>query len=376
MIDLKKSKLILSLQTMFVIFALVLPTISVGNTTHKKVKHHKVKKIQKRNKRMVKNIQRPQSMNQGKERSAARRIKYNKRFKKDRQGSSDTKSVVKNKQQDHKQIRKPPLEGKVDYKFAERIKNGVKNGDITKKENQKLKAAGEKLKSFIGMAKEDGELTKEEKVKIRKMEDKYSSLVYQFKNNDNDSKKPPLEGKVDYKFAERIKDGVKNGDITKKENQKLKAAGEKLKSFIGMAKEDGELTKEEKIKIRKMEDKYSSLVYQFKNNDNDSKKPPLEGKVDYKFAERIKDGVKSGEINDIERKELRSAKEKLESFIKLSKKDGELTKEEKIKIRKMEDKYSSLVYQFKHNDESLAGNNENTRSPASDGSVTIKTISD
>ncbi|MBT6326288.1 MAG: hypothetical protein HOJ35_09995, partial [Bdellovibrionales bacterium] len=214
------------------------------------------------------------------------------------------------------------------------------------------------------------------KVKIRKMERKYSSLVYQFKNNDNNSKKSPLEGKVDRKLAERIKEGVKSGEINKVEVKELNFAKEKLESFIKLARKDGELTNKEKVKIKKIEDEYSSLVYQFKNNDNYFKKPPLDGRIDSKFAERIKEGVKSGEINKVEGKELKSAKEKLESFISLAKKDGEIEEKDKIKIREMKGKYSSLIYQLKNNDKSLTGDNINKRSPASDGTLLIKTISD
>jgi hypothetical protein len=374
MIDFKKNNLILSLQIMFVIFALVLPTLSIGNTTHKKVKHHKVKKIKKvkkRNRKMFKNISGPQLMNQGRERNAIRRIQNNKRLNKQNMGSLNTKSVAKNKQ-----IKKPHREGIIDYKFTERVKNGVKSGDINKVERKELKFAKEKLESFIYRAKEDGELTDKEKVKIRKMERKYSSLVYQFKNNDNNSKKSPLEGKVDRKLAERIKEGVKSGEINKVEVKELNFAKEKLESFIKLARKDGELTNKEKVKIKKIEDEYSSLVYQFKNNDNYFKKPPLDGRIDSKFAERIKEGVKSGEINKVEGKELKSAKEKLESFISLAKKDGEIEEKDKIKIREMKGKYSSLIYQLKNNDKSLTGDNINKRSPASDGTLLIKTISD
>lgn len=373
MINVKKNNVILSLQTMFIIFTLVFPALSIGNTTPKKNKLQKIKKSQKRNKKIFKNISGHKRMNQGRERSAIRRMQNNKRLNKNNMGSLNTKSVVKN---NNKQLRKPPLEGKIDYKFAGRVKDGVKSGEINKVEGKELKFAKEKLESFIDLAKKDGKLTDKEKVTIRKMERKYSSLVYQFNNNDNSSKKSPFEGKVDRKLAERIKEGLKSGEINKVEVKELNLAKEKLESFIKLARKDGEITDKEKVKIKKIEDEYSSLIYQFKNNDNYFKKPPFDGRIDSKFAERIKEGIKSGEINKLEGKELKSAKEKLESFIILAKKDGELKENEKIKIREMKGKYSSLIYQFKNNDKSLTRDNINKRSPASDGTLLIKTISD
>lgn len=152
-----------------------------------------------------------------------------------------------------------------------------------------------------------------------------------------------------------------------------------------MKRERNQLNKDRSLKkrlISKSNDKSTDKSkteqkYKQRKNDGNSDKPSLDGKRDNKFAERIKDGIKSKEISEVEGKVLKDEKKKLSSYIDQAKKDGELSVEEKVKIRKMEDKYSSLIFKFKHNDESLAGNDSNKRSPASDdGTVNIQTIKD
>jgi hypothetical protein len=65
--------------------------------------------------------------------------------------------------------------------------------------------------------------------------------------------------------------------------------------------------------------------------------------------QRIKQGVKSGELTRPEAKNLRGDQKDLHQDIKLAKSDGKITRKERKIIRKEEKKDSREIYRKKHN---------------------------
>ena len=78
---------------------------------------------------------------------------------------------------------------------------------------------------------------------------------------------------------------------------------------------------------------------------------PLANKRMHRQKNRIKQGVKSGELTKGETKELAKDHVALRKEIRDAKKDGKVTKEERVQIQKDENGESKKIYDLKHNDE-------------------------
>jgi hypothetical protein len=65
--------------------------------------------------------------------------------------------------------------------------------------------------------------------------------------------------------------------------------------------------------------------------------------------QRIRQGVKSGELTRLEAKNLREDQKDLRQDVKLAKSDGKITRDERKIIRKEENKDSREIYRKKHN---------------------------
>ncbi len=64
----------------------------------------------------------------------------------------------------------------------------------------------------------------------------------------------------------RIRQGVKNGSITRGEFIKLQKGQKKTQKAKKRAKSDGEVTKKERLKIHRIENKNSRRIYRAKHN--------------------------------------------------------------------------------------------------------------
>ena len=78
---------------------------------------------------------------------------------------------------------------------------------------------------------------------------------------------------------------------------------------------------------------------------------PVANKRMKRQKNRIKQGVKSGQITKDEATELKQDHKALRTEIKDAKKDGVVTKDERKQIQKDENTESKKIYDLKHNDQ-------------------------
>ena len=76
-------------------------------------------------------------------------------------------------------------------------------------------------------------------------------------------------GKRQINQQRRIHQGVRSGEITKKEFKLLEREQARLQKSKKRALSDGELTRREKIKLEHRQDKASRHIYRAKHNDRD-----------------------------------------------------------------------------------------------------------
>jgi hypothetical protein len=85
--------------------------------------------------------------------------------------TSDTKTPVINKRQERQK---------------NRIKQGVKSGEMTKKETIEARADQKEIREEKREAKADGDVTAKERAKIQHKENKSSRQIYRSKHNKSD----------------------------------------------------------------------------------------------------------------------------------------------------------------------------------------------
>lgn len=75
-----------------------------------------------------------------------------------------------------------------EHRQQKRIKQGVNNGSLTKKQAAKLEAGQAKTHAMEAKAKSDGKVTVKERAKLQKRENKTSRKIYKQKH-DNQNRK-------------------------------------------------------------------------------------------------------------------------------------------------------------------------------------------
>jgi len=79
----------------------------------------------------------------------------------------------------------------------------------------------------------------------------------------------PGVNKQQYHQQARIKQGVKSGELTKKEAIKLETRQRKIARTERRMKSDGDLTAAERAKLDKMQDHQSKVIYNQKHDEQD-----------------------------------------------------------------------------------------------------------
>lgn len=82
----------------------------------------------------------------------------------------------------------------------------------------------------------------------------------------------PNINKREVRQRHRIKDGVKDGELTKGEAAKLVKGEKQIQADKKQAKSDGTVTKQERLKLQKEENQESRKINRMKHNDRTSTK--------------------------------------------------------------------------------------------------------
>lgn len=141
---------------------------------------------------------------------------------------------------------------------AKRIDNGLSAGRLTQKEYDRLKKTQERIAKKEQAFLEDGKLSKKEAKKLEKMQKRASKKIYAQKH---DKQRNRMK-----RQADRIAEGVKNGELTEAEQKQLEASRKAIQEFRKEAKADGKLTAFERKTLRSMKDNASSEIYKLKHN--------------------------------------------------------------------------------------------------------------
>jgi carboxylesterase type B len=169
----------------------------------------------------------------------------------------------------------------------------------------------------------------------------------------------------------RIKHGIKNGSLTRREATRLVKAQKRIKKVEALTKKDGKVTKREARLLERMQDKQSKKIYGQKHDEQtkqNNKKKKLKNKLEDKREKfvvnkrqenqknRITHGIENGSLTKFEAKRLVKAQKRIAKIEKQILKDGKVTDKEAKLLKKLQDLQSKLIYKQKHDGQNRNNN--------------------
>jgi hypothetical protein len=154
---------------------------------------------------------------------------------------------------------------------------------------------------------------------------------------------------------ERIQQGVKSGELTRRETGRLVEEQRDVRQLERAYKSDGTLTGAERRDLQHEQNQASRDIYRQKHDDQD--RPPAAVRdpgVNERQANqtaRIAQGVKSGELTHDEAQELRTERRDIRDLEHDYKSDGDLTRDERQDLHQQLNQQSQEIYEEKHDDE-------------------------
>jgi hypothetical protein len=158
--------------------------------------------------------------------------------------------------------------------------------------------------------------------------------------------------------SQRIKQGVRSGELTRRETGKLAEEQRDVRQLERAYKSDGELTRAERTDLHHEQNQASRDIYQQKHDAQDrpvSSVPPAvrDPGVNQRQANqtgRIVNGVKTGELTHDEAQDLREGRRDIRQEEQAYKSDGTLTREERVDLHQDLNQQSQEIHDAKHND--------------------------
>jgi hypothetical protein len=154
---------------------------------------------------------------------------------------------------------------------------------------------------------------------------------------------------------ERIQQGVKSGELTRRETGRLAEEQRDVRQLERGYKSDGTLTDAERRDLQHEQNQASRDIYRQKHDEQE--RPPAAVRdpgVNERQANqtaRIQQGVKSGELTHDEVQELRTERGDIHDLEHTYKEDGTLTRDERQDLHQQLNQQSQEIYEEKHDDE-------------------------
>ena len=172
---------------------------------------------------------------------------------------------------------------------------------------------------------------------------------------DANSTRDPGVNQRQHHQRERIQQGVKSGELTRRETGKLAEEQRDIRQLERAYKSDGTLTGAERRDLHHEQNQASHDIYRQKHDEQT--RPPAAVRdpgVNERQANqtaRIQQGVKSGELTHDEAQELRTGRRDIRDLEHTYKEDGTLTRDERQDLHQQLNQQSQEIYEEKHDEE-------------------------
>ena len=160
-----------------------------------------------------------------------------------------------------------------DVNQEKRIDQGLKSGELTTKEAGKLEREESRVDKLQTKALSDGKLTDAEKRRIEQEQNRVSKDIYSEKHdaqtgnpNSASSKRMQDDVQRNVNQQERIEQGVRSGELTKKEAGNLERGQAHVDHKEARAAAEGHVSAGEQHAIQNAENQQSKKIHREKHN--------------------------------------------------------------------------------------------------------------
>jgi len=154
---------------------------------------------------------------------------------------------------------------------------------------------------------------------------------------------------------ERIQQGVKSGELTRRETGRLVEEQRDVRQLERAYKSDGTLTGAERRDLHHEQNQASRDIYRQKHDEQDrppaAVRDPGVNERQVNQTSRIVQGVKSGELTHDEAQDLRTERRDIRDLEHTYKEDGALTRDERQDLHQQLNQQSQEIYEEKHDEE-------------------------
>jgi hypothetical protein len=155
----------------------------------------------------------------------------------------------------------------------QRIEQGLKSGELTTREASRLEREQAGVNRMEARALKDGKLTDAEKARIDRAQDNVSRDIYREKHDAQkgdpssaSSRRMQADVQRNVNQQERIKQGVKSGELTHHEAAKLERGQSRVERHEANAGRDGSVNRREQQRVQTAENRQSRRIYNEKHD--------------------------------------------------------------------------------------------------------------
>jgi len=267
-------------------------------------------------------------------------------------GANRHKNTYANRKQ-HKRraVKRKTIQGK-------RIRSGVQDGSLTKREAHKLVRKQKRVGHAAKKAASDGHVTPREKMRLEHMQNKLSRNIFR-ERHDKQGKmgpKPPptadpgVNRRRRYQ-RHRIAHGIKNGSLTKDEVKGIVAREKAIAKLEANMKSDGKLDLKERKTLHALLNRTSKLIFHEKHDSDVRPTAASTGakstgkKPDYPAIKKaLKQKIVNGQMTHAEAKKLLKHIRRVHE-LKRKLATSQLTPEQRTKLEAELDALVNSIYE-------------------------------
>jgi hypothetical protein len=153
--------------------------------------------------------------------------------------------------------------------------------------------------------------------------------------------------------AERVGDGIVDGELTQGELNKIQKKQQKIDEYQEKAMADGDLSRKERAKIQNKLNKASKQIHKLKHNDNGKFRANQEENKWENLEQRLGKGVMDGSLTQAEAAEIKKDMQEIQRLRELGRANGKLSPGEAKLLKDLEQKVSQKIHAERHDSEGV-----------------------
>lgn len=221
----------------------------------------------------------------------------------------------------------------------ERIDEGRRDGSLTTHEQSKLNNHAQNIRNFAQGARADGVVNDAERAAIQEKRENQNVRIHEQRHDDQRAQGDRFRAE---RQESRIDRGVAQGDLNRREAQRLNNHMQDITDAHQAARADGVVDDAERAAIQQMRDAQNQRIVQ-QRHDAQSDLTRLE-----RQRQRIDQGVASGALNSNESARLNNRMQSIHDFRQGALADGTISPAERAAIQRLRDEQSRRINDQKH----------------------------